>query len=78
MKTSTVAIITAAAVLSMSGLNTLNLRGAERLASERQGRGQMLARIREKLDLTDDQVSQIKAELGAERDTLKNLISRLA
>jgi len=40
-------------------------------------RGQLLQRIAEKLNLTDDQKSQIKTILGGEKDTLKNLLGQL-
>lgn len=66
-------MIAVAALITLCGGNAF---GADSAVSERP-RGQILERIREKLDLSDDQVSQIKAELGAERDTLKTLISKL-
>jgi Spy/CpxP family protein refolding chaperone len=34
-------------------------------------------RIRERLDLTDDQVAQIKAQIQPEREALKDMIARL-
>lgn len=40
-------------------------------------RGQILQRIAEKLNLTDDQKSQIKTILSGEKDTLKNLLGQL-
>ena len=66
-----------ACLVSLGGGHTLNVSGGERPALEGSGRVQVLERIKEKLDLSDDQVSQIKAEFGAKRARLKSLLSRL-
>jgi len=77
MRTSKMAIMAMAAGLSLLGSSTWNITAAEKFMPYRTGRGQTLESIKERLDLTDNQVSQIRAEFGAERDTLKSLIARL-
>src|ERR1041384_3006782 len=69
--------VAAALLLTLGSFNTLHTTAAERPAAERTGRGQMLEKIREKLQLNDEQVSQIKAELAVEKETLKGLVVRL-
>ncbi len=76
MKTSKWLVIAVAAALGASGLVVLKARAADRATSGRPVRGQFLERAREKLGLSDDQVSQIKAQLLAEKDNLKTLISK--
>lgn len=63
-----------AAALCAGGWQT---RAAERPLSDHPAPGRRLERVKEKLNLTDDQVARIKEELDAERGTLKELILRL-
>jgi Spy/CpxP family protein refolding chaperone len=69
--------ITVAVTLLVGGLTLLNAHAAERSLAQPAGQGRLLARAKEKLGLTDEQVAQIKTELGAEKETLKGLLARL-
>jgi len=69
--------ITIAAALVVGGFTWLSAQAAERLLAQRAGQGRLLERAKEKLDLTDEQVAQIKTELGAEKEALKGLLGRL-
>ncbi len=40
-------------------------------------RGHLMERVKEKLGVTDEQAAKIKAELGAEKENLKNLFTKL-
>jgi len=66
-----------AAALCAGGLAAMKTQAAERSLPQPPGHGHLLERVKEKLDLTDDQVARIKTEIGAEKETLKNLILRL-
>lgn len=67
--------IAMAAAVSAGGLGIESARAADN--SERPARARILERVKEKLDLTDDQVAQIKANLGQEKETIKNLILKM-
>jgi periplasmic protein CpxP/Spy len=77
MKLNKILILTMAAALAVGGFTLLNARADG--GSENQGpvRGRFLQRIKEKLDLTPDQVTQIKAVLKADKDNLTALMSRM-
>jgi len=77
MKTSKWFVITLAAALSTGGFMVLKARAAELPLAQRHLRGQFLERAKDKLGLSDDQVAQIKAQLLAEKETLKSLIANL-
>jgi Spy/CpxP family protein refolding chaperone len=66
-----------AATLLVGELTLLNAHAAERSLAQHAGQGRLLERAKEKLGLTDEQVAQIKMELGAEKETLKGLLARL-
>jgi Spy/CpxP family protein refolding chaperone len=69
--------IVAAGALAASGLMVLKTQAAEANAPHAfQGGGRFLERVKEKLGLTDEQVSEIKTQLAAEKDTLNSLITR--
>lgn len=70
-------VVTVAATLCAGGLVAFKAHAAERPQAGRAMRGQFLERAKEKLGLSDDQVSQIKTQLLAEKDNLKNLITKL-
>ncbi|MGC3960239.1 MAG: Spy/CpxP family protein refolding chaperone [Verrucomicrobiota bacterium] len=67
--------ITLAAALAVGGF-IYTAKAVERPRLNR-FRGGILQRAAEKLELTDSQKKQIKAELLAEKDTLKQLLGRL-
>ncbi len=69
-------IATAAAIIAC-GLTSAPAQDTNSAAGTRPGHGQILQRIAKKLNLTDDQKSQIKAVLGGEKDTLKSLFGQL-
>ena len=70
-------IAAAAGLLATGGLFTIKAYAAEKPAPERGLRGQFLQRAKEKLGLTDEQVTKIKSELKVEKSTLSDLLSRL-
>lgn len=67
----------AAGVCATSSLFVIKAHAAEKPTSQRAFRGQFLQRAKEKLGLTDEQVTKIRSELKAEKDALSDLISRL-
>jgi Spy/CpxP family protein refolding chaperone len=78
MKTNKVLILATAAAIIVGGLFTTKSLAADDSAPPTTPlRGQILKRIAEKLNLTDDQKSQIKAVLSGEKDTLKTLLTQL-
>jgi Spy/CpxP family protein refolding chaperone len=77
MKISKLLVITLAAGLGVGGLLVVKAHAVERVAGHRSDRGHLLERAKEKLGLTDEQVAKIKTELKGEKDTLKELVSRL-
>jgi Spy/CpxP family protein refolding chaperone len=79
MKTAKWLVITVAAGVFAAGggLFAFKVHAAERPGLQRAFRGQFLERAREKLGLTDDQVTKIKAELKGEKEALTDLLSRL-
>jgi Spy/CpxP family protein refolding chaperone len=77
MKISRWSVITLAAGLGVGGLFAFKAHAAERVAAQRVMHGRLLERAKEKLGLTDEQVAKIKTELKGEKDTLRDLISRL-
>ncbi len=77
MKSSKLLVAIIAAGLAAGGFVVSNSYAVERTAGAGHFRGQLLERAKEKLGLTDDQISKIKDELKADKDTIKDLISRL-
>lgn len=78
MKTNKILILATAATIIVGGLITTRSLAADDSAPATTSlRGQILKRIAEKLNLTDDQKSQIKTILSGEKDTLKTLLAQL-
>jgi Spy/CpxP family protein refolding chaperone len=68
--------MTAAAVLSAGLLTTFQSTAADRPAL-RGNRAELAQKAREKLGLSDEQIARIKEVLAADKDTLKDLITRM-
>ena len=66
-----------AAAIAAGGVCVFKAHALERPAAQGRFRGQLLERAKEKLGLTDEQVTKIKAELKGEKETLHDLISKL-
>ena len=78
MKAKNTFILATIAAIAIGGLITAKTFAADNSAPATSPlRGQILQRIAEKLNLTDDQKSQIKTILGGETDTLKTLLGQL-
>ena len=75
MKTKTIFIITAAAIIAGGFIFSTSLAADNPEASPL--RGQMFQRLAERLDLTADQKAQIKTILADEKDALKSLLGQL-
>ena len=67
--------LTLAAAVALGGYGTA--RAADSSASHPSGHGRILQRIKDKLDLTDAQVAQIREILKADRSNLTDLLTRL-
>lgn len=70
-------IITLAAAVAVGGFTLYNAQATERAGAGRFRGGPVLQRVAEKLNLSDEQRAQIKAGLKDEKDSLKNLFTRL-
>ena len=79
MKLSKWLLIAVAAALTTGGVIAYEAQAADTGsgAAQRPFRARFLQRAKEKLGLSDDQVAQIKSQLGPEKDTLKSLIGKL-
>jgi Spy/CpxP family protein refolding chaperone len=77
MKISKLLVVTLAAGLGVGGLFVVKAHAVERVLGNRAGHGRLMERAKEKLGLTDEQVTKIKTELKGEKETLKGLISKL-
>jgi Spy/CpxP family protein refolding chaperone len=77
MNTSTLTTITLAAALSALGSATLDSRAADVTTRHRPLRAHTLERAKEKLNLTDEQIAQIKSALKSDRNSIKDLLARL-
>ncbi|MDB6123806.1 MAG: hypothetical protein JWQ71_2799 [Pedosphaera sp.] len=66
-----------AAAIAVGGVTVALKARAENGPARRASGGQFLAKAKEKLGLTDEQISKVKAEFLAEKDTLKPLITSL-
>jgi len=75
MKTKTIFIITAAAIIAGGFIFSTSLAADNPEAGPL--RGQMFQRLAERLDLTADQKAQIKTILADEKDALKSLLGQL-
>lgn len=70
-------IALAAAAITASGLLALNAAPAKAKAEVGGARGQLLQRAKEKLNLTDDQVAQIKSVLKDDKEVLRGLLLQM-
>ncbi|HTX22279.1 MAG TPA: Spy/CpxP family protein refolding chaperone [Candidatus Aquilonibacter sp.] len=78
MKTKKILMLATAGVIIAGGLfTTKSFAADDSTAATQPIRRQILQRIAQRLNLTDDQKSQIKAILAGEKDTLKNLLGQL-
>jgi periplasmic protein CpxP/Spy len=77
MKTSKWLAVAMAAAVAVGGITVALKARAENGPARRAFGGQFLTKAKEKLGLTDEQVNKVKAELLAEKDTLKPLITSL-
>ena len=78
MKTTKWLSITLAAAVNLGGWTTIPSLAADTSApAPASARGQLRARIAEKLNLTDDQKAQIKTVLSGEKGTLVTLLGQL-
>lgn len=76
MKTLRIAALVAVA-LTAGGLFALNSRAAQTAQSADNATGKWRERIKEKLNLTDDQIAQIKSQVKSEKGNITSLLSRL-
>jgi Spy/CpxP family protein refolding chaperone len=74
MKTSKWLVITLAAAMAAGGVTLVRARAQETGAGGLE-RGRFLAQAKEKLGLSNDQVSQIKGQLSADREQLTKLLT---
>ncbi len=77
MKTSKWIALTAAATIFGGGLFVLGAAPAKTSAGEGHGRGHLLQHAREQLNLTDEQVSQVKAVLKGDKENITSLLTRM-
>jgi len=78
MKTIKLLTIATAAAIIAGGLTSAPAQDTnDSAAGTRPGHGQILQRIARKLNLTDDQKSQIKSVLSVDKDMLKSLFGQL-
>lgn len=78
MKTTKLLTIATAAAVIVCGLTSAPAQNIkDSAAGAKPERGHLLQRIAQKLNLTDDQKSQIKAVWSGEKDTLKSLVGQL-
>ena len=77
MKTLKYAAIAVVMFLAAGSLFLLNSRAAQSAVGDGPPNGKLRERIKQKLNLTDDQVAQIKSQLKFEKDNLKSLLTRL-
>jgi Spy/CpxP family protein refolding chaperone len=78
MKTIKLLTIATVAAIIAGGLTSAPAQDTnDSAAGTRPGHGQILQRIARKLNLTDDQKSQIKAVLSVDKDMLKSLFGQL-
>ena len=77
MKTLRIAALVAAIGLAVGGLFVVNSRAAQTAQSTDNTNGKLRERIKERLNLTDDQIAQIKSQLKSEKSNITSLMSRL-
>src|SRR5262245_28272413 len=77
MKTLKSLTLAMAAAIIVGGITVPRIEAAQPDGPLAQRRDALRARLIEKLELTEDQIAKIKAELRAEKDTLTRLLKRL-
>src|SRR5215216_5484990 len=77
MRTSKWFALTLAAAVAAGGLFTLHARPIDGAGPHQRAAGKLRERVKDKLGLTDEQVTQIKAELKGEKDAIKSLLTRM-
>jgi Spy/CpxP family protein refolding chaperone len=71
------ALAVAIATLALGGLFAFNSRAAQAAATDSPTGSKWRERIKEKLNLTDDQVAQIKQQLKSEKGNITALLTRM-
>jgi Spy/CpxP family protein refolding chaperone len=77
MKTAKWIALSVAATMLAGGALVYASQAGENASPQRPLRARMLARLKARLDLTDEQVAQIRTRLAGEKDTLKADLSGL-
>src|SRR5262245_276183 len=77
MKTLKYVAFSVAAALAVGAVAAVNSRAAEEPAPERPALGKLRERVKEKLDLSEEQVAKIKSELKAEKGNITSLLTHL-
>jgi Spy/CpxP family protein refolding chaperone len=77
MKTLKIAAMMAAVAISTGGLFALNAGAAQTARSADDAGAKLREHIKEQLNLTDDQIAQIKSQLKSEKGNITSLASRL-
>jgi Spy/CpxP family protein refolding chaperone len=77
MKTSRWIALTVAAAVLAGGWFTLSAAPLKRQAADGPARGRMLERAKEKLGLTDDQITQIKSVIKDDKENISSIVKRI-
>jgi len=77
MKALKYALLSTALAVAMSGMLVWNARAAQSASADGSTRGKWRERVKEELNLTDNQVAQIKAQLQSERGILLVVMKRM-
>jgi len=77
MKTLKYLALVGAAALAIGGLFAFNSGAAQSAATDSTTKGKLRERVKEELNLTDDQLAQIKSQLKSEKGNITALLKRL-
>jgi Spy/CpxP family protein refolding chaperone len=77
MKTLKYLALTVAVALTIGGIFVLNSRAAQSASADGAFAGKLRERVKEKLNLSEDQLAKIKAQLKSEKDNITSLLTRL-
>jgi Spy/CpxP family protein refolding chaperone len=77
MKTLKYLALTAAVALAIGGMFALNSRAAQSASDDGALGGKLRERVKEKLNLSEDQLAKIKTQLKSEKDNITSLLTRL-
>jgi Spy/CpxP family protein refolding chaperone len=77
MKTLKYLAFTAAVALAIGGLFALNSRAAQSASADGALAGKLRERVKQKLNLSEDQLAKIKSEFKAEKSNLTGILTRL-